>query len=119
MSHDHPCDWELLARAVLARFFKVWILIAAFFFAAVCVDFSLLAFAVLSICLQAGYLSGLFLGLIPGPWRRHKNPVNHGTRPATQLCGTRNFFKLTVSPSSRVKADAKPRLLAAVNLKPF
>lgn len=104
---------NFLLGAVLARFFKVWILIAAFFFAAVCVDFSLLAFAVLSICLQAGYVSVLFLGLIPGPWQRHKNPVNHGTRPRhpnvrrLQLFSTYSITKFTPKGGCQASASGQ------------
>ena len=67
---------SFLLGAVFGRFFKVWILLpaSAVLFAIACANFAILEFAILSICLQVGYASGLLLCIIPEIWRRHENP---------------------------------------------
>ena len=67
---------SLLLGAVFGRFFKVWVLLpaSALLFAVVCANFAILEFAVLSICLQVGYASGLLLCVIPDIRRPYKNP---------------------------------------------
>jgi len=58
---------SFLLGAVFGRFFKVWILLpaCAVLFAIACANFAILEFAILSICLQAGYASGLLSCIIP------------------------------------------------------
>jgi len=65
---------SFLLGTIFGRFYKVMILFpaAALLFAVVCVNFTILEFAVLSTCLLAGYASGL-LFFIPEIRRRHKN----------------------------------------------
>jgi len=87
---------SFLLGAVFGRLFKVWILIpaSAVLFAVVCANFAILEFAVLSICLQAGYASGLLLCIIPEIWRRHENP-SELSRPAAPSgsVAPASFFK--------------------------
>jgi hypothetical protein len=87
---------SFLLGAVFGRFFKVWILIpaSAVLFAVVCANFAILEFAILSICLQAGYASGLLSCIIPEIWRRHENP-SELSRPVapSDSAAHASFFK--------------------------
>ena len=67
---------SFLLGTVLGRFLNIWVLIPAsgVLFAVVCVNFPILEFVVLLICLQVGYASGLALCLMPDLWRRDKSP---------------------------------------------
>jgi len=73
---------SFLLGAVFGRFFKVWILlpVSAVLFAIACANFAILEFAVLSICLQAGYASGLLSCIIHDLWLRRKNHANPRVR---------------------------------------
>jgi hypothetical protein len=87
---------SFLIGAVFGRFFKVWILLpaSAVLFAIACANFAILEFAILSICLQAGYASGLLSCIIPEIWRRHENP-SELSRPAapSDSVAPASFFK--------------------------
>ena len=87
---------SFLLGAVFGRFFKVWILLpaCAVLFAIACANFAILEFAILSICLQAGYASGLLSCIIPDLWRRRKNPREPSRSVApSDSAASASFFK--------------------------
>jgi len=88
--------WIFFLGTILARFFKIWILIPVILgIAAATIAscgyapgplYALLKFAFLTTCLQIGYVSGLFSSMIPGLWQRRKTK----TRSLQSIAVTRH-----------------------------